>query len=165
MTRDEALEWLRGLSKEIRSQDNRATASPYYYDLRYSDKDGAEKHVPHHGTIFLTEKAAKEYIAANSYNLPEGVYDYLCWGGRNPELTTLLECIDVLVEEKEVRPGWVGAMGREIDSQHAITGECIVHHPRPGSEWVKCRRCGESILAGRAWSKIPEKCPSCSKES
>ena len=100
MTRDEALAWFRGLSKEIRSQDNRATASPYYYDLRYSDKDGAEKHVPHHGTIFLTEKAAKEYIVANSHNLPEGVYDYLCWGGRNPELTTLLECIDVLAGKK-----------------------------------------------------------------
>jgi hypothetical protein len=48
-------------------------------------------------TVFFTEKAANEYIEANAHNLPDGVYPYLCWGGRNPELRGLLESIGKVV--------------------------------------------------------------------
>jgi len=90
-----ALAWLREFMKEINSQDNRATATPYYYELRYVDEedDSAEKRVDYGQSCFFTEKAAKAYIEANQHNLPEGTYTYLCWAGRNHEMLLLLTAI------------------------------------------------------------------------
>ena len=91
----DAFEWLQGLMKEINEQDNRATATPYYYYLKYSKKDDdgnllGEARVEVRNNIFFTEKAARGFIKANAHALPEGTYDYLDWGGRNPELCNLL---------------------------------------------------------------------------
>ena len=36
----EARTWLADFMKEVNSQDNRATATPYYYELRGTDDDG-----------------------------------------------------------------------------------------------------------------------------
>lgn len=87
--------WLQEFIKEINSQDNRMTATPYYYDLRYVE--GHEKRVEYDNNVFFTEKAAEEYIKANAHNLPEGTYAFLCWGGRNPELQMLLESVGSVV--------------------------------------------------------------------
>lgn len=99
MTDDlEARRWLKEFMTEVNTQDNRITATPYYYDLRYRDKEEREeKHLSYGGTIFFTQKAADEYILDNAHNLPEGVYTYLCWGGRNPEMKKLLESIGKVV--------------------------------------------------------------------
>ena len=91
----EDLEYLRGLITEINTQDNRATATPYYYDLRWPDTCAVsgrpiELKVEYGQTVFFTEKAADAYIKANKHNLPEGTYAFLCWGGRNPQLQNLL---------------------------------------------------------------------------
>lgn len=97
----EALKWLREFMVELNTQDNRATATPYYYELRYDYRD--EENERHQGkvgymqTIFFTEKAANQYIKDNSHNLPEGTYTFLAWGGRNPELKKLLNSIGKVV--------------------------------------------------------------------
>ena len=93
----EARAWLKEFITEINTQNNRGTATPYYYDLRYTDKEGYDKRVDYGGTVFFTQKAADEYVAANRHNLPKGVYTFLCWGGRNPELKQLLENIGSVV--------------------------------------------------------------------
>lgn len=100
MTREEAQQWLRDFITELNTQDNRGTATPYYYELRYEYKESGhqgEKRVDYGGTVFFTEKAANSYIKANKHNLPEGTYTFLCWGGRNPELQKLLESVGVAV--------------------------------------------------------------------
>jgi len=93
--------WLKEFLTAVNTQDNRATATPYYYDLRFNyQESGHQDHycpVPHHGTIFFTEEAANAYIKANQHNLPKGTYAYLNWGGRNPELQKLLESIGLVV--------------------------------------------------------------------
>lgn len=102
-TRDprDALTWLREFMAEVNRQDNRATATPYYYDLRYHYRESGHEdpycRVKHKNTIFFTEKAANEYIEANSHNLPEGTYAYLNWGGRNSEIKQLLENIGIVI--------------------------------------------------------------------
>ncbi len=95
--RKEAQEWLRGFMREVNGQDNRATANPYYFELRYIDEDDQHHEVGHCRTIFFTSRAADQYVANNGYNLPESVYVYAQWGGRNPELKQLLENIGTLV--------------------------------------------------------------------
>lgn len=96
-----ARDWLRAFMKEVNEQDNRATATPYYYDLRFDYQESGHQDpyrpVKYGNTIFFTEKAANEYIQANSHNLPKGTYAYLNWGGRNPELKKLLASIGLLV--------------------------------------------------------------------
>jgi hypothetical protein len=86
----EAYEWLKKLMEEINGQPNRATATPYFYDLRYRHEDGSHKLVPTRQNVFLTERAARDYISNNDYALPKDTYEYLQWGGRNPELLGLL---------------------------------------------------------------------------
>ena len=97
----EALQWLREFMTEVNTQDNRATATPYYYELRYRYIDEEGEHhrgkVDYMQAIFFTEKAAEQYIKDNSHNLPEGTYTYLAWGGRNPEMKKLLESIGKMV--------------------------------------------------------------------
>lgn len=88
-----ALAWLREFMKEVNSQDNRATATPYYYELRYVNEESNYNQVDYENTIFFTEKAADAYIEANKHNLPAGTYAYLCWGGRNHEMLLLLTAI------------------------------------------------------------------------
>ncbi|RLI83663.1 MAG: hypothetical protein DRP01_08900 [Archaeoglobales archaeon] len=95
MSKNTAIKWLHDFMREYSQQDNKATGTPYYYDLRYKD-DGREEIVRFCGTVFFTEKAAEEYIQANRYNLPENVYAFLCWGGRNPELKGLLDALSTL---------------------------------------------------------------------
>lgn len=97
MAKEEALKWLEEFITEINNQDNRGTACPYYYDLRYRNEEGYEEHVGYGGTVFFTQKATDEYIEDNGHNLPKGVYTFLCWGGRNPELKQLLESIGAAV--------------------------------------------------------------------
>ena len=98
MNQEEAHQWLRDFITEINTQDNRATATPYYYELRGTDEDGnPEARVEYGQSVFFTEKAADAYIEANRYNLPEDVYTFLCWGGRNRELQKLLESIGEVV--------------------------------------------------------------------
>ena len=94
-----SVEWLREFMTEVNTQDNRATATPYYYELRYTDEEegGVEKRVDYGQCIFFTEKAALDYIDAQQHNLPKGVYTFLCWGGRNKELQQLLENIGRVV--------------------------------------------------------------------
>ena len=95
----EGLLWLREFMMELNTQDNRATATPYYYELLYEDNETGEryKRLGSHGTVFFTQKAADEYIKTNHYNLPDTVYAFLAWGGRNPELKKLLESIGKVV--------------------------------------------------------------------
>lgn len=97
----ESLKWLREFMHEINTQDNRATATPYYYELYYdhTDKNGSRERgkVSYASTIFFTEKAANQYIKDNAHNLPQGTYAFLAWGGRNPELRQLLENIGKVV--------------------------------------------------------------------
>ena len=38
MEKDTAKQWLIDFMKEINDQDNRATANPYYYELRHMEK-------------------------------------------------------------------------------------------------------------------------------
>jgi len=97
MTQEEARQWLRDFITEINTQDNRATATPYYYELRYVNEESNYNQVDYENTIFFTEKGADAYIEANKHNLPAGTYAYLCWGGRNRELQKLLESIGVVV--------------------------------------------------------------------
>lgn len=83
------MDWLRKLMLEINSQDNRMTATPYYYDIRH---EGA-----HVEGVFLTAKAAEQHLRENQHNLPDNAYVYLAHGGRNSELQTLLENIGKVV--------------------------------------------------------------------
>jgi len=90
-------EFLKNFMHEVNTQDNRITASPYYYVLRYPDVDDegckVEKYVKYGQNVFLTEKAAKRYIEGNAHNLPKGVYTYLDHAYRNPELMGILDAI------------------------------------------------------------------------
>lgn len=97
MNQEEARQWLRDFITEVNAQDNRATATPYYYELRYSNEESSYNQVDYGNTVFFTEKAANAYIEANRHNLPEDVYTFLCWGGRNREMQTLLESIGAVV--------------------------------------------------------------------
>ena len=99
----DAREWLRGFMTKVNTQNNRATACPYYYDLRYKRDGEEEKRVEYSTSIFFTEEAAKQYIVDNAHNLPEGVYTYLCWGGRNHEMRDLLSSIGELVGVPYIR--------------------------------------------------------------
>ncbi len=96
----EAIRWLKDFITELNTQNNRGTATPYYYELRYQYHESGhqgEKRVDYGNSVFFTEKAANAYIEANKHNLPEDVYTFLCWGGRNPELQKLLESIGKVV--------------------------------------------------------------------
>lgn len=97
MNQERAIQWLRDFITEINTQDNRATATPYYYELRYSNEESDYNKVDYGNSVFFTEKAADAYIEANKHNLPAGTYAFLCGGGRNPELKKLLESIGVAV--------------------------------------------------------------------
>jgi len=95
----EIVDYLRDFMTQVNTQDNRATASPYYYELHYNDEEnGVHDGLVRYGrTIFFTEKAAEQYLKDNAHNLPKDVYSYIQWGGRNPELRRLLEAIGEVV--------------------------------------------------------------------
>lgn len=108
----ETLEFLREFMTQINTQDNRATATPYYYELHQRAEDIEyeneytgeieEEHIQegpieYGRTIFFTEKAAEAYIQANRHNLPKSVFTYIQWAGRNPEIKQLLTAIGQLV--------------------------------------------------------------------
>ena len=88
----DAQRWLQEFITRINEQDNRGTAIPYYYEL----STFSNKRVEYGRTVFFTEKAAEEYIRANSHNLPDNVCIYLNWGGRNPEMRKLLKNIGII---------------------------------------------------------------------
>ena len=94
----DAKKWLQEFLMEINSQDNKATATPYYYALKYTDDEGQMRSVKVRDNIFFTEKAANRYIRDNAHDLPDNVYHYIEWGGRNPQLKKLLEYVGVVVD-------------------------------------------------------------------
>ena len=99
---EEAMEFLRELITEYNTQDNRATASPYFFVIRDpmpldpeeedEDEEGVTVEVKQKN-VFLTQKAIDKHMKDNHYHYSSAAYAYLDHAWRNPELEKLLEAV------------------------------------------------------------------------
>lgn len=89
MNKDEAKQFLSNLITEINNQDNRITASPYYYVVK--GKGNKETN------IFFSEKACTEHMKANAHHYV-GERSFVKHAWRNPEIENLFKAISSLSE-------------------------------------------------------------------
>ena len=73
---------IKAFLEKLASQDNRSTASPYFYQILEIKKNNSTgKEIERfYGRVFLTEEEAKNYI--KSEDNPD-LYSYVFWGKGN----------------------------------------------------------------------------------
>ena len=93
-TKEEAMEWLKVFMQKVNTQDNRATASPFFYTIKFKYDDGDTERTRN---MFLTADAAEKYLEENKHNLPNS-YVYLDHAYRNEELRSLLLSLGTILD-------------------------------------------------------------------
>ena len=103
-----AMEYLKEFITEYNTQDNKATASPYFFVIRdyesiteEEDDDDEEEDdnrsraqiVTKQRNVFFTQKAIDQHMKDNHYHYSDKAYAYLDCAWRNPELEKMLEAI------------------------------------------------------------------------
>jgi hypothetical protein len=91
---DETAAFLLELSERMKAQDNRGTASPYFFQVRqvgYCGECGGQNKVLEN--FFLTEDGYDQYIRLNGHNLEKPFHPYVSYAGNNPELENVISAI------------------------------------------------------------------------
>jgi hypothetical protein len=91
---DETAVFLLELSERMKTQDNRSTASPYFFQVRqvgYCGECGGQNKMLEN--FFLTEDGYDQYVRLNGHNLEKPYHPYVSYAGNNPEIAKLYEAI------------------------------------------------------------------------
>ncbi len=94
MTHKEALAFLKGFMHEVNTQNNRGTARPIFFVIRYRDFDGAEWR---EDGLFFTDSGAKNHLKANRHRYPAEAHTYVKHIFRAPEMEKLFETLNIII--------------------------------------------------------------------